>query len=92
MKSFLKLIPIIFLVGFISISPKTRVLIGTAFDYWEKFILSTVNDENKDKWLIDRPKWLNNKDFEPLELDEQTESNEILTDEEVKVEVELLNF
>ena len=64
LKSFLKLIPIIFLVGFISISPKTRVLIGTAFDYWEKFILSTVNDENNDKWLMDRPKWLNNKDFE----------------------------
>ena len=48
------------------ISPKTRFLIGTAFDYWEKFILSTVNDENKDKWLMDRPKWLNNKDFETL--------------------------
>ena len=64
LKSFLKLIPIIFLVVFISISPKTRVLIGTAFDYWEKFILSTVNSENKDKWLMDRPKWLNNKDFE----------------------------
>ena len=64
MKSFLKLIPTIFLVGFISISPKARVLIGTAFDYLEKFILSTVNSENKDKWLMDRPKWLNNKDFE----------------------------
>ena len=65
MKSFLKLIPIIFLVGFISISPKTRVLIATAFDYWEKLILSTVNIENKDKWLMDRPKWLNNKSFQP---------------------------
>ena len=31
---------------------------------WQKFILSTVNSENKDKWLMDRPKWLNNKDFE----------------------------
>ena len=95
MKSFLKLIPIILLVGFILISPKTRFLIGTASDYWGKFILSTVNSENKDKWLMDKPKWLNrlnNKDFEPLELDEQTESNEIITDEEVKVEVELLNF
>ena len=92
MKSFLKLIPIIFLVGFISISPKTRVLIGTAFDYWEKFILSTVNDENKDKWLMDKPKWLINKDFEPLGLDEQAESNEIITDEKVEVQVELVDF
>tara|TARA_B100001248_G_scaffold136935_1_gene102833 strand:+ start:120 stop:323 length:204 start_codon:yes stop_codon:yes gene_type:complete len=65
LKSFLKLIPIIFLVGFISISPKTRVLIATAFDYWGKLILSTVNIENKDKWLMDRPKWLNNKSFQP---------------------------
>ena len=92
MKSFLKLIPIILLVGFILISPKTRFLIGTASNYWGKFILSTVNSENKDKWLMDKPKWLNNKDFEPLGLDEQTESNEIITDEKVKVQVELLDF
>ena len=92
MKSFLKLISIILLVGFISISPKTRNLIGTSFKYLSKFVLSTVNNENKDKWLIDKPEWLNNKDFEPLGLDEQTESNQIITDEEVKVEVELLDF
>ena len=92
MKSFLKLIPIILLVGFILISPKTRFLIGTASDYWGKFILSTVKSENKDKWLIDKPKWLNNKDFEPLGLDEQAESNEIITDEKVEVQVELVDF
>ena len=92
MKSFLKLIPIILLVGFILISPKTRFLIGTASEYWGKFILSTVNSENKDKWLMDKPKWLNNKDFEPLGLDEQTESNEIITDENTKVQVELVDF
>ena len=86
MKSFLRLMPIILLVGFILISPKTRFLIGTASDYLEKFLLSTVNSENKDKWLMDKPKWLNNKDFEPLGLDEQAENNEILTDEKVKVE------
>ena len=92
MKSFLKLIPIILLVGFILISPKTRFLIGTASDYWGKFILSTVNSENKDKWLMDKPKWLNNKDSKPLGLDKQTESNEIITDEKVKVQVELVDF
>ena len=92
MKSFLKLITIILLVGFILISPKTRFLIGTASDYWGKFILSTVNSKNKDKWLMDKPKWLNNKDFEPLGLDEQTESDEIITDEKVKVQVEFLDF
>ena len=92
MKSFLKLIPIILLVGFILISPKTRFLIGTASDYWGKFILSTVNSENKDKWLMDKPKWLNNKDFEPLGLDDQSESNEIITDEKVKEPAELVDF
>ena len=59
MKSLLKLIPIILLLGFISISPKTRNLIGTSFDYLSKFVMSTVNNENKEKWLMDKPKWLN---------------------------------
>ncbi len=74
------------------ISPKTRFLIGTASDYWGKFILSTVNSENKDKWLMDKPKWFNNKDSKPLGLDEQAESNEIINDEKVKVQVELVDF
>ena len=59
MKRFLKLIPIILILGFISISPKTRHLIGTAFEYWSKFVLSSVKNENKDKWLMDKPQWLN---------------------------------
>ena len=80
------------LVGFILISPKTRFLIGTVSEYWGKFILSTVNSENKDKWLMDKPKWLNNKDFEPLGLDEQAESKEIITDDKLEVQVELLDF
>ena len=92
MKSFLKLIPIILLVGFILISPKTRFLIGTASDYLGKFLLSTLDSENKDKWLMDKPKWLNNKDFEPLGLDKQAESNEIITDDKLEVQVELLDF
>ena len=66
MKSFLKLIPIILLLGFISISPKSRNLIGTSFDYLSKFVMSTVNNENKDKWLMDKPEWLNKpQEFEP---------------------------
>ena len=66
MKSFLKLIPIILLLGFISISPKSRNLIGTSFDYLSKFVMSTVNNENKDKWLMDKPEWFNKpQEFEP---------------------------
>ena len=80
------------IVGFILISPKTRFLIGTVSEYCGKFILSTVNSENKEKWLMDKPKLLNYKDFEPLGLDEQAESNEIITDEKLEVQVELLDF
>ena len=66
MKSFLKLIPIILLVGFILISPKTRFLIGTSFDYLSNFVLSTVNNKNKDKWLMDKPEWFNKpQEFKP---------------------------
>ena len=66
MKWFLKLIPIILLLGFISISPKSRNLIGTSFDYLSKFVLSTVNNENKDKWLMDKPEWFNKpQEFKP---------------------------
>ena len=66
MKRFLKLIPIILLLGFISISPKTRNLIGTSFDSLSKFVFSTVKNENKDKWLIDKPEWFNKpQEFKP---------------------------
>ena len=67
MKSFLKLIPIILLLGFVSISPKTRYLIGTSFEYLSKFILSNVNNEKKDNWLMDKPEWLNkDQEFKPV--------------------------
>ena len=59
MKIFLKLIPIILIFGFISISPKTRNSIGTALGFWSKFVLNTVNNDNKDKWLMDKPRWFN---------------------------------
>jgi len=66
MKWFLKLIPIILLLGFILISPKSRNLIGTSFEYLSKFVISTVNNENKDKWLMDKPEWFNKpQEFKP---------------------------
>ena len=66
MKYFLKLIPIILLLGFVSISPKTKYLIGTSFDNLSKFILNTVKNEKKDKWLMDKPAWLKKpQEFKP---------------------------
>ena len=54
--------------------------------------MSTVNSKNKDKWLREKPKWLNIKNFELLGLDEQAESNGIITDEKVNVQEELVDF
>ena len=66
MKWFFKLIPIILLLGFISISPKSRNLIGTSLNYLSKFVMSTVNNENKEKWLMDKPEWFNKpQEFKP---------------------------
>ena len=66
MKWVLKVISIILLLGFISISPKSRNLIGTSLNYLSKFVMSTVNNENKDKWLIDKPEWFNKpQEFKP---------------------------
>ena len=62
MKSFLKLISIILLLGLITISPKTRNLIGTALDYCSNIFLNTINEENKEKWLINKPKWLHKRE------------------------------
>ena len=53
------------MLGFISISPKSRNLIGTSFDYLSKFVKSTVNNENNDKWL-DKPEWFKKpQEFKP---------------------------
>ena len=54
------------MLGFILISPKTRFLIGTGFDYFSKFVMSTVNIKDKDKWLMDKPEWFNKpQEFDP---------------------------
>ena len=54
------------MLGFIAISPKSRNLIGTSFDYLSKFVFSTVNNENKDKWLMDKPERFNKpQEFKP---------------------------
>ena len=54
------------MLGFISISPKTIDLIGTSFDYLSKFVLNTVNNKNRDKWLMDKPEWFNKpQEFKP---------------------------
>ena len=65
-KGMFKLILLILLFGFISISPKTRYLVGINLKEISSFLLWTVKNEDKEKWIIDNPSWIPiQKKFKP---------------------------
>ena len=53
-----KLILLILLIVFISISPKTRYLVGITLKEISSFLLWTVKYEDREKWIIDKPSWI----------------------------------
>ena len=57
-KGTFKLILLILLFGFISISPKTRYLVGITLKEISSFLLWTVKYEDREKWIIDKPTWI----------------------------------
>ena len=57
-KSMFKLILLILLFGFISISPKTRYLVSITLKEISSFLLWTVKYEDREKWIIDKPSWI----------------------------------
>ena len=57
-KGMFKLILLILLFGLISISPKTRYLVGITLEEISSFLLWTVKYENIEKWIIDKPSWI----------------------------------
>jgi len=57
-KGMFKLILLILLFGFISISPKTRYLIGITLREISSILLWTVKYEDSEKWIIDKPSWI----------------------------------
>ena len=57
-KGMFKLILLILLIGFISISPKTRYLIGITLKEISSFLLWTVKYDDREKWIIDKPSWM----------------------------------
>ena len=59
-KGLFKLILLILLFGFISISPKTRYLVGITLKEISSFLLWTVKYEDREKWIIDKPSWIPN--------------------------------
>ena len=57
-KGMLKLILLILLFGFISISPKTRYLAGITLKEISSFLLWSVKYEDREKWIIDKASWI----------------------------------
>ena len=64
-KGILKLILLILLFGFISISPKTRYLVGITLKEISSFLLWTVKFEDREKWIIDKPSWIPDQKLKP---------------------------
>ena len=57
-KGMFKLILLILLFGFISISPRTRYLVGITLKEISSFLLWNVKFEDREKWIIDKPSWI----------------------------------
>ena len=57
-KGMFKLILLILLFEFISISPKIIYLVGVSLKQISSFLLWTVKYEDRDKWIIDKPSWM----------------------------------
>ena len=57
-KSIFKLIFLILLVGFISISPRSRYIAGISLKQISSFLLWTVKDDEREKWILDKPRWI----------------------------------
>ena len=64
-KGIFRLILLILLLGFISISPKTRYLVGITLKEISSFLLWTVKYEDREKWIIDKPNWLPTQKLKP---------------------------
>ena len=57
-KGMFKIVLLILLIGFISISPKTRYLVGITLKEISSFLIWTVKYEDREKWIIDKPSWI----------------------------------
>ena len=64
-KSIFKLILLILLFGFISISPNTRYMVGITLKEISSLILLTVKLEVREKLIIDKPSCLPNQKLKP---------------------------
>ncbi len=56
---------LLILFGFISISPKTRYLVGITLKEISSFLLWTVKYEDREKRIIDKPSWISDQKLKP---------------------------
>ena len=64
-KVMFKLILLMLLIGFISISPKTRFLAGMTLKDISSFLLWTVKFEDREKCIIEKPIWIPSQKLKP---------------------------
>jgi len=64
-KGMFRLILLILIIGFISISPKTRYLVGISIKQISSSLLWTVSYEDREKWIIDKPSWIPSQKLKP---------------------------
>ena len=64
-KGMFKLILLILLFGFISISPKTRYVFGMSLKQISTFLIWTTKYEEREKWIIDKPGWIPDQKLKP---------------------------
>ena len=64
-KGMFKLILLILLFVFISISPKTRYLVGISLKQISSSLLWTVKYEDREKWIMDKPSWVPSQKLKP---------------------------
>ncbi len=57
-KTIFRLIVLILMVGFITISPRTRFIVGVSLKQISSFLFWTVKYEDRDKWIMDKPSWI----------------------------------
>ena len=66
-KTIFRLILLILMVGFITISPRTRFIVGVSLKQISSFLLWTVKYEDREKWIMDKPSWLPTQILTPSE-------------------------
>ena len=56
---------LILLLGFISIIPKTRYMVGISLKQISSFLLWTVKYEHREQWITDKPSWIPSQKLKP---------------------------